>query len=52
LRLLQVIRDAGLIQKVRVEVEELFQADPDLEALPNLRLAIEEMNAVENLSKG
>jgi ATP-dependent DNA helicase RecG len=52
LRLLQVIRDAALIQKVRVEVEELFQADPDLEALPNLRLAIEEMNAVENLSKG
>jgi ATP-dependent DNA helicase RecG len=52
LRLLQVIRDAALIQKVRVEVEELFQVDPDLEALPNLRLAIEEMNAVENLSKG
>jgi ATP-dependent DNA helicase RecG len=52
LRLLQVIRDAALIQKVRVEVEELFQADTELEALPNLRLAIEEMNAVENLSKG
>jgi ATP-dependent DNA helicase RecG len=52
LRLLQVIRDAALIQKVRVEVEELFQTDPELEQLPNLRLAIEEMNAVENLSKG
>ena len=52
LRLLQVIRDAALIQKVRVEVEELFQVDPGLESLPNLRLAIEEMNAVENLSKG
>jgi ATP-dependent DNA helicase RecG len=52
LRLLQVIRDAALIQKVRVEVEELFEADPGLESLPNLRLAIEEMNAVENLSKG
>ncbi len=52
LRLLQVIRDAALIQKVRVEVEELFEADPDLESLPTLRLAIEEMNAVENLSKG
>jgi ATP-dependent DNA helicase RecG len=52
LRLLQVIRDAALIQKVRVEVEGLFQADPGLESLPNLRLAIEEMNAVENLSKG
>jgi ATP-dependent DNA helicase RecG len=52
LRLLQVIRDKALIQKVRVEVEELFQKDPDLESLPNLRLAIEEMNAVENLSKG
>jgi ATP-dependent DNA helicase RecG len=52
LRLLQVIRDKALIQKVRVEVEELFQKDPDLESLPNLHLAIEEMNAVENLSKG
>ncbi len=52
LRLLQVIRDAALIQKVRVEVEQLFEADPGLETSPNLRLAIEEMNAVENLSKG
>jgi ATP-dependent DNA helicase RecG len=52
LRLLQVIRDAALIQKVRVEVEQLFEADPGLESMPNLRLAIEEMNAVENLSKG
>lgn len=52
LRLLQVIRDAALIQKVRVEVEQLFEADPGLESLPALRLAIEEMNAVENLSKG
>ncbi len=52
LRLLQVIRDAALIQKVRVEVEELFEADPGLESLPTLRLAIEEMNAVDNLSKG
>lgn len=52
LRLLQVIRDAALIQKVRIEVEQLFEADPGLESLPNLRLAIEEMNAVENLSKG
>ena len=52
LRLLQVIRDAALIQKVRVEVEQLFEADPGLETSPTLRLAIEEMNAVENLSKG
>ena len=52
LRLLQVIRDSALIQKVRVEVEQLFEQDPSLESLPNLRLAIEEMNAVENLSKG
>jgi ATP-dependent DNA helicase RecG len=52
LRLLQVILDAALIQKVRVEVEQLFEADPGLETLPTLRLAIEEMNAVENLSKG
>jgi hypothetical protein len=33
-------------------VEQLFEQDPSLESLPNLRLAIEEMNAVENLSKG
>jgi ATP-dependent DNA helicase RecG len=52
LRLLQVIKDAALIQKVRVEVEELFEKDPALESLPNLRLAIEAVTAVENLSKG
>jgi ATP-dependent DNA helicase RecG len=52
LRLLQVIRDAALIQKVRVEVEELFEKDPELETFPNLRLAIEATTAVENLSKG
>jgi ATP-dependent DNA helicase RecG len=52
LRLLQVIRDAALIQKVRVEVEELFERDPGLETFPNLRLAIEATSAVENLSKG
>lgn len=52
LRLLQVIRDSGLIQKVRIEVEELFDKDPGLEQLPNLRQAIEAMNAVENLTKG
>ena len=52
LRLLQVIRDAALIQKVRVEVEELFEKDPGLETFPNLRLAIEATSAVENLSKG
>jgi hypothetical protein len=47
-----VIRDSALIQKVRVEVEELFNADQGLELHPNLRLAIEEINAVENLTKG
>jgi len=52
LRLLQVIRDAALIQKVRVEVEELFEKDPGLETFPNLRVAIEAASAVENLSKG
>ena len=52
LRLLQVIKDAALIQKVRVEVEELFEKDPGLESLPNLRLAIEAVTAVANLSKG
>ena len=52
LRLLQVIRDASLIQKVRVEVEELFDRDPELKTFPNLRLAIEATTAVENLSKG
>ena len=52
LRLLQVIRDASLIQKVRVEVEELFDRDPELKTFPNLRLAKEATTAVENLSKG
>jgi ATP-dependent DNA helicase RecG len=52
LRLLQVIKDAALIRKVRVEVEELFEKDPGLESLPTLRLAIEAVTAVENLSKG
>jgi ATP-dependent DNA helicase RecG len=52
LRLLRVIQDSELIQKVRVELEELFEADPLLANNPTLRLAIDQANAAENLAKG
>jgi len=52
LRLLRVIQDSELIQKVRVEVEELFDADPLLAENPTLRLALDQANAAENLAKG
>jgi len=52
LRLLQVIKDSELIQKVRVELEKLFESDPTLSNLPQLRSALEQANAVENLAKG
>lgn len=52
LRLLQVIRDSELIQKVRIEVEDLFSNDPKLDGWPSLRLALEQVNAAENLAKG
>lgn len=52
LRLLRVIQDADLIQKVRVELEELFVADPILAGNPTLRMAIDQANAAENLAKG
>ena len=52
LRLLRVIQDSELIQKVRVELEELFEADPRLANHPTLRLAIDQANAAENLAKG
>mgnify|MGYP002654463644 FL=1 len=52
LRLLRVIQDSELIQKVRVELEELFEADPLLADHPTLRLAIDQANAAENLAKG
>jgi ATP-dependent DNA helicase RecG len=52
LRLLQVIKDSDLIQKVRVEVEEIFAKDPKLDTLPTLLLALEQANAAENLAKG
>ena len=52
LRLLRVIQDADLIQKVRVELEELFRVDPLLDNSPTLRLAIDQANAAENLAKG
>jgi hypothetical protein len=47
-----VIQDSELIQKVRVELEELFEADPLLANNPTLRLAIDQANAAENLAKG
>lgn len=52
LRLLRVIQDAELIQKVRQEVEEIFSADPTLADNPVLKQAIEQANAAENLAKG
>jgi ATP-dependent DNA helicase RecG len=52
LRLLRVIQDAELIQKVRAELEEVFEQDPNLSGNPTLRLAIDQANAAENLAKG
>jgi ATP-dependent DNA helicase RecG len=52
LRLLRVIQDADLIQKVRLEVEELFNKDPELGNLPILRALLEQVNSAENLAKG
>jgi ATP-dependent DNA helicase RecG len=52
LRLLRVIQDADLIQKVRVELEDVFAKDPSLATNPTLRQAIDQANAAENLAKG
>ena len=52
LRLLRVIQDANLIQKVRAELEEVFAKDPKLSGNPTLRQAIDQANAAENLAKG
>jgi len=52
LRLLRVIQDSELIQKVRVELEELFEADPLLANHSTLRLALDQANTAENLAKG
>lgn len=52
LRLLRVIQDSDLIQKVRLEVEELFAKDPELGSLPTLRALLERVNSAENLAKG
>ena len=52
LRLLRVIQDSELIQKVRLEVEELFETDPNLDNSPILRALLEQVNSAENLAKG
>jgi ATP-dependent DNA helicase RecG len=52
LRLLRVIQDSELIQKVRAELEQIFEQDPSLSEYPTLRLAIDQANAAENLAKG
>jgi ATP-dependent DNA helicase RecG len=52
LRLLRVIQDAELIQKVRAELEQVFEQDPKLSSNPTLRQAIDQANAAENLAKG
>jgi ATP-dependent DNA helicase RecG len=52
LRLLRVIQGADLIQKVRAELEQAFEQDPNLTGNPTLRQAIDQANAAENLAKG
>jgi ATP-dependent DNA helicase RecG len=52
LQLLRVIQDAELIQKVRIELEDIFSSDPQLAQLPTLRMALEQVNSAENLAKG
>ena len=52
LLLLRVIHDSDLIQKVRIEVEQLFESDPNLEKAPTLRALLEQVNSAENLAKG
>jgi ATP-dependent DNA helicase RecG len=52
LRLLRVIQDSDLIQKVRLEVEELFESDPELGSSPTLKAVLEQVNSAENLAKG
>jgi ATP-dependent DNA helicase RecG len=52
LRLLRVIQDSELIQKVRAELEQIFEQDPSLFEYPTLKLAIDQVNAAENLAKG
>jgi ATP-dependent DNA helicase RecG len=52
LRLLRVIQDSDLIQKVRLEVEELFESDPELGNSPTLRALLDQVNSAENLAKG
>jgi ATP-dependent DNA helicase RecG len=52
LLLLRVIQDSELIQKVRLEVEELFESDPELGNSPILRALLEQVNSAENLAKG
>jgi ATP-dependent DNA helicase RecG len=52
LRLLRVIQDSELIQKVRLEVEELFQADPSLADHQQLAKILAGLTEAEYLSKG
>jgi ATP-dependent DNA helicase RecG len=52
LRLLRVIQDSELIQEVRLEVEELFETDPNLDNSLVLRALLEQVNSAENLAKG
>ncbi|MFM7030304.1 MAG: ATP-dependent DNA helicase RecG [Micrococcales bacterium] len=54
LKLLRVVRDVDLIQRMRVAVEDLFAADPTLEKHAELAetLARIDAAAAENLAKG
>ena len=43
LRLLRAIRDEDLIAEARVEATHVVDVDPDLELLPGLRLALDQL---------
>jgi ATP-dependent DNA helicase RecG len=54
LRLLRVVQDAEMIQRMRTEVEKVFAADPTLEKHAALAATLERIDAAagENLAKG
>ena len=54
LRLLRVVKDAELIQRMRTVVEKVYETDPTLESFPALAETLERLDAAsrENLAKG
>jgi ATP-dependent DNA helicase RecG len=53
LRLLRVVKDVDLIQRMRRAVEDIYRADPTLEGHPQLAETLSRMDeaASENLAK-